>query len=162
MIGRDEIRGDEVGRDEIGRNEILRLVPHQGAMCLWDEVLEWDDSRIRLRAGNHRAPDHPLRQGGRLHGVHLCEYGAQAMAVHGGLLARSAGHAPRPGMLVALRNVELAVVALDPLDGMLEGEAELIAGGDSSQQYAFRVLHAGSVLVSGRAAVMLAMPDQYP
>ena len=50
----------------IGRTDILALVPHQGAMCLWDEVLEWDADRIRLRAYNHRDPTHPLRSNDRL------------------------------------------------------------------------------------------------
>ena len=74
----------------LDRAGILALVPHQGAMCLWDEVLAWDDTTVRLRAGNHRDPAHPLRGAdGRLRALHLCEYGAQAMAVHGGLRARA-------------------------------------------------------------------------
>ena len=32
----------------IGRERILALVPHQGAMCLWDEVVDWDATRIRV------------------------------------------------------------------------------------------------------------------
>ena len=102
----------------IGRDAILALVPHQGAMCLWDQVLSWDAGTIRLRARNHRDPAHPLRSAdGRLHAVHLCEYGAQAMAVHGGLRAQAAGEAARPGVLVALRGVELHVARIDDLPG---------------------------------------------
>ena len=82
----------------IGRTDILALVPHQGAMCLWDEVIEWDADRIRLRAYNHRDPTHPLRSNDRLRAIHLCEYGAQAMAVHGGLRARASGGAVKPGV----------------------------------------------------------------
>ena len=72
----------------IDRAEILRLIPHQGAMCLWDEVLAWDARTIQLRARNHRDPTHPLRASDCLRAVHLCEYGPQATAVHGGLRAR--------------------------------------------------------------------------
>ncbi|MBJ6981761.1 phosphotransferase [Luteimonas sp. MC1572] len=141
----------------IGREEILALIPHQGAMCLWDEVLGFDASSIRLRAGNHRDPAHPLRSGGLLRAVHLCEYGAQAMAVHGGLRARaSGGEAARAGMLVALRGVELHCARIDDLAGALECEAELLMEGEASQQYAFRIHHAGALLAEGRAAVMLA------
>ena len=86
--------------------DIEALVPHKHAMCLWDEVLDWDAQRIHLRATNHRDPDHPLRSDGQLRALHLCEYGAQAMAVHGGLLAREAGGMARAGMLVALRDVD--------------------------------------------------------
>lgn len=137
------------------RAGILALVPHQGPMCLWDQVLEWDEQRIRLRAGNHRDPAHPLRARGRLPALALCEYGAQAMAVHGGLLAGSAGGRAAPGVLVALRGIELAVTRIDDLGGELEGQAELLAASAASQQYAFRILHAGRLLASGRAAAML-------
>lgn len=139
----------------IGREQILSLVPHQGGMCLWDGVLAWDDGSIRLRADNHRDPAHPLRADGRLHAVHLCEYGAQAMAVHGGLLARDSGGAAAPGMLVALRGVELHAARIDDLPGELECHAEVLARSPASQQYAFHITHAGTLLAEGRAAVIL-------
>ena len=83
-----------VGTDHrIDRARITALIPHQGAMCLWDEVLDWDAGAIRLRTAGHRASDNPLRSGGGLRAVHLCEYGAHAKAVHGGLLASAAGGA---------------------------------------------------------------------
>lgn len=89
------------------REAIAALIPHQGLMCLWQEVVEWDEERIVLRTNGHRDPAHPLRRDGRLHAVHLCEYGAQTMAVHGGLLARRDGGVAKPGVLVALRGVQL-------------------------------------------------------
>ncbi|GGJ96605.1 phosphotransferase [Luteimonas terricola] len=146
----------------IPRQDIFDLIPHQHAMCLWDEVVEWDASRIRLRAHNHRDPTHPLRSNGRLRAVHLCEYGAQAMAVHGGLRGRDSGEAVRPGMLVALRGVDLRVARIDDLPGVLEGEAEVLMEGGSSQQYAFRIHHAGVLLAEGRAAVVLADAPPMP
>lgn len=146
----------------IGRGEILGLVPHQGAMCLWDEVVSHDAGRIVLRAHNHRDPAHPLRSGGRLRAVHLCEYGAQAMAVHGGLRGRASGGAVRPGMLVALRGVALHIARIDDLPGALDGEAELLMEGEASQQYAFRIHHAGVLLAEGRAAVVLAEAAAMP
>jgi predicted hotdog family 3-hydroxylacyl-ACP dehydratase len=139
----------------ISRDEILALIPHQGTMCLWDEVLYWDAQRIRLRARNHRDPAHPLRSNDRLRAIHLCEYGAQAMAVHGGLRARGSGGVARPGMLVALRGVHLHVARIDDLPRALECEAEVLVEAESSQQYGFRIHHAGTLLAEGRAAVML-------
>lgn len=139
----------------VGRDVILSLVPHQGAMCLWDAVEAWDAQRIVLRAGNHRDPTHPLRTQGKLRAVHLCEYGAQAMAVHGGLLARAGGGRARPGLLVALRGVELHVDRIDDLPGDLVGTAEVIAAGDHSWQYGFRIVHGTQRLAEGRAAVVL-------
>jgi predicted hotdog family 3-hydroxylacyl-ACP dehydratase len=142
----------------IARDAIAALIPHQGTMCLWDEVVDWDAQRITLRAHNHRDTAHPLRSHDQLRAVHLCEYGAQAMAVHGGLRAQVRGDVAKPGMLVALRGVELHVARIDDLPGALECEAELLADGDASQQYAFRIHHAGTLLAEGRAAVMLGLP----
>ena len=134
---------------------IADLVPHQGAMCLWRDVVEHDATSVKLRTASHRDSVNPLRSDGRLRALHLCEYGAQAMAVHGGLLGRESGAAVRAGMLVALRGVALHVARIDDLLGELEGEATLLANGADSQQYAFRISHAGTLLAEGRAAVML-------
>ncbi|NLW95915.1 MAG: phosphotransferase [Xanthomonadaceae bacterium] len=139
----------------IDRATIEALVPHKHAMCLWDEVLDWDAGRIRLRATSHRDPAHPLRGAGGLRAVHLCEYGAQAMAVHGGLLARETGSVAPPGMLVALRGVRLHVARIDDLPGALDCEAQQLAASEASQQYAFRILHGGDLLAEGRATAML-------
>lgn len=139
----------------LGRDAILELVPHQGAMCLWDEVLEWDAQTIQLRAHNHRDAAHPLRANGQLRAVHLCEYGAQAMAVHGGLLAHATGGRAPPGMLVSLRAVAFHVGYVEALDGELTVEAERLLETPASWQYAFRVLHLDRLLAEGRAAVMI-------
>jgi predicted hotdog family 3-hydroxylacyl-ACP dehydratase len=144
----------------IDRAHILELIPHQGAMCLWDEVLDWDARSIHVRARNHREPAHPLRTGEQLRAVHLCEYGAQAMAVHGGLRAREAGGAAKPGLLVALRAIELHVARIDDLPGPLDCIAEVLIDSDSGWQYAFRIHHGETLLAEGRAAVMLQAGDR--
>ncbi len=127
-------------------------------MCLHDEVLEWDPDRLRLRSAGHRSPLHPLRSRGRLHAVHLCEYGAQAMAVHGGLLARELGQVAAPGLLVSLRQIELHCARLDLFDDDLVTHAERLLDNGSSWQYSFGIEHRGLLLASGRAAVMLRPP----
>ena len=76
-------------------------------MCLLERVVEWDDRRVVLETATHRSPTNPLRVDGRLRAVHLCEYGAQAMAVHGGLRGTRTGAQPKPGMLVSLRSVHV-------------------------------------------------------
>ncbi|WP_363799930.1 phosphotransferase [Lysobacter firmicutimachus] len=136
------------------REAIAALIPHQGSMCLWEEVAEWDEASILLLSHGHRDPAHPLRRDGRLHAVHLCEYGAQAMAVHGGLLAARAGGAAKPGVLVALRGVRLHRARIDDLAGALEGRARQLAAGADSWQYEFEIAHQGRLVASGRAAVM--------
>lgn len=132
------------------------LIPHAGAMCLLDEVVAWDEASIRLRTRSHRRAGNPLRSDGRLRALHLAEYGAQAMAVHGGLVARAAGEIARPGYLVSLREVELHVERVDDLDGALDVHAERLLGDGDSWQYRFRVEHRGNLLAAGRAAVVQA------
>jgi predicted hotdog family 3-hydroxylacyl-ACP dehydratase len=134
--------------------EIRSLVPHAGAMCLLERVLEWDADRIRLATTTHRFPDNPRRRDGRLHAVHLCEYGAQSMAVHGGLKARAAGGVAAPGFLVSLRGVELHVSRIDDLPGELVVIGERLMESAGSWQYAFAVTHAERLLAAGRAAVI--------
>jgi predicted hotdog family 3-hydroxylacyl-ACP dehydratase len=141
--------------EPLDRACILALVPHQGAMCLWDEVVDWDEGSVRVRAFNQGDPAHPLRVGGQLRAVHLCEYGAQAMAVHGGLRAQATGAIAKPGLLVALRGVELHVARIDDLPGALECSADVLSDGDGGWQYAFRIHHGARLLAEGRAAVML-------
>jgi len=142
----------------LGREEIQQLVPHQGGMCLWDEVLSWSPQAITLRACNHRDPQHPLRCDNQLRAIHLCEYGAQAMAVHGGLRGRELGGPVRPGMLVALRDVQLHVARIDDLPDALQATSQVLVEGAGSQQYAFRIHHREQLLAEGRAAVMLQLP----
>jgi predicted hotdog family 3-hydroxylacyl-ACP dehydratase len=139
----------------VDRATIASLVPHAGAMCLWETVSQWDAQRIVLHSHGHRDPAHPLRSDGRLRAVHLCEYGAQAMAVHGGLLARERGGVAPPGMLVALRNVVLHLARIDDLPGPLDCKAEALVASDTAQQYRFAIHHGGTLLAEGRAAVML-------
>ena len=120
------------------KSDWAHLIPHQGGMCLLDCVIEWSDQRIHARTDSHRSTDNPLRSDGILRAVHLCEYGAQSMAVHG-----------------ALRAVKLGLARIDDLDGSLDVFGERLLGGESSWQYAFRIEHAGNEIASGRAAVML-------
>jgi len=130
------------------------LIPHRGAMSLLHEIVAYDATTIHATAVSHQQMSNPLRSDGRLRAVHLCEYGAQAMAVHGGLLARDAGLDAMPGLLVALRAVQLNVVRIDDLPDELHVYATRLLDGGSSWQYAFRVEHAARVVASGRAAVM--------
>lgn len=138
----------------VGRAAIEALIPHRGAMCLLERVLEWDAEHVLLATATHRSPGNPLRSRGRLRALHLCEYGAQAMAVHGGLRARAAGGNARPGLLVSLRDVVLYRDDVGDLPGELEVEARQLLTTDSGWQYAFEVRHAGERLAAGRAAVL--------
>lgn len=139
----------------LDKSDWAHLIPHQGTMCLLDVVVEWTPDSIRARTESHRRADNPLRSNGILRAVHLCEYGAQSMAVHGALIAREAGQSASPGFLVSLRNVSLAVSRIDDLDGPLDVFGERLLGSETGWQYAFRITHAGVEICSGRAAVMM-------
>ncbi len=146
----------------LDRAAIAARIPHQGSMCLLDAVLAWDSGQIHCRASSHRQPDNPLRAAARLGAACGIEYAAQAMAVHGALLA-PAGAPPRPGYLASVRSVQLAVDRLDDLAQDLDIVAERLSGDEHNILYHFRVEHAGDLLLSGRAAVMLvAQPESSP
>ncbi|GAA0247515.1 phosphotransferase [Rhodanobacter caeni] len=126
-------------------------------MCLLDAVLAWDAKTIHATSAGHARADNPLRGEHGLHAVHLAEYGAQAMAVHGALLARADGvEEVRAGRLVSLRDVQLCEEYVDQLDGRLDVHAQCLYSDDSGAQYAFRVEHRGRLLAAGRAAVIYA------
>lgn len=146
----------------LDRVAIAARIPHQGSMCLLDAVLAWDSGQIHCRASSHRQPDNPLRTAARLGAACGIEYAAQAMAVHGALLAPE-GAPPRPGYLASVRSVQLAVDRLDDLAQDLDIVAERLSGDEHNILYHFRVEHAGNLLLSGRAAVMLvAQPESSP
>ena len=138
----------------LAKPEWEHLIPHRGAMSLLDAVLDWDDARIHMRAISHADANHPLRSNGMLRAVHLCEYGAQAMAVHGGLIARRMGKVAAPGLLVSLRGVRLQVARIDDLHGAIDVHAVKLLDSGSSWQYEFRIEHWGRLLAEGRAAVI--------
>jgi predicted hotdog family 3-hydroxylacyl-ACP dehydratase len=146
---------------------IEQHIPHKGRMCLLDEVLAWDANRIRCRSTTHRAADNPLRAHGRLGAACGVEYAAQAMAVHGALVAASAPLASTVasdlrgsigaviGYLASLRNVTLYVARLDDLAGDLIACAERITGDGRTVLYQFAVWGADQQLLSGRASIVL-------
>jgi predicted hotdog family 3-hydroxylacyl-ACP dehydratase len=135
--------------------EIADLIPHQGAMCLNERVVAWDEASIRLATRTHENDANPLRRDGRLQALHLGEYGAQAMAVHGGLLAARDGRRALPGLLVSLRGVKLHREFIDDCHGELVVEAARLMATEDSWQYEFRVLWRDELLAEGRAAVMM-------
>jgi predicted hotdog family 3-hydroxylacyl-ACP dehydratase len=135
--------------------DISDLIPHGGSMCLLERVVSWDAAQLTAATGSHRHADNPLLRNGSLDSVHLCEYGAQAMAVHGGLLAQQQGQRAAPGFLVSLRDVWLAPVAVQECAGELEVVARRLFGDGSGWQYEFEVSHQSRLLASGRVAVVL-------
>jgi predicted hotdog family 3-hydroxylacyl-ACP dehydratase len=122
-------------------------------MCLLDEVLTWDAARIRCRARSHRLPDNPLRAHGRLGAACGIEYAAQAMAVHGAIMAAIAGTPAAVGYLASVRNLVLGVSRLDDLEADLIASARRLASDEGSALYEFALSCLGRELVSGRVGI---------
>jgi predicted hotdog family 3-hydroxylacyl-ACP dehydratase len=123
-------------------------------MCLLDAVLSWDLSRIECRTSTHRDADNPLRSHGRLGCACGIEYAAQAMAVHGALVAGS-GSAPKAGYLVGLRRIVLHVARLDDIETDLLISGERINGDVTTVVYQFSVHNMVRPFLSGRATIVL-------
>jgi predicted hotdog family 3-hydroxylacyl-ACP dehydratase len=129
------------------------LVPHAGEMCLLTRIVRHNDREIVCATTSHRSPLNPLRRDGRLAALHLAEYGAQAMAVHGGLA--DAGAKDRGGMLVSIRDLALEVDHLDDIPGELMVAATRLVANTDGMIYTFSVSGGGRELGRGRVSVML-------
>lgn len=144
----------------LNRTWIEAHIPHQGRMCLLDEVVSWSAERICCRSGGHRAADHPLRAHGRLGVACGIEFAAQTMAVHGALIADASaprdgsGAKPAAGILASVRHVRLRVARLDDLQSDLICDALRIAGDRGSILYDFELRSSAMQLLSGRATVL--------
>lgn len=131
------------------------LIPHAADMRLLDQVIDWDDRAIHAIAERHGLHDHPLRDAANLYALHLAEYGAQASAVHGALLALARQEVRlRPGRLVSLRDVQLNAEYVDLSAGRLEVHAACLFADERGAQYTFKVEQCGQPLASGRVAVI--------
>ena len=142
----------------LDRQWIESHIPHQAGMCLLDEVLNWNSTRVQCRSSTHRDPTNPLRSRNHLAAVCGIEYGAQSMAVHGALIASrittSHKNASVAGYLASVRNVSLFTARLDDVKSDLVATAELITGDERTVLYDFSVSGDGRILVAGRATIV--------
>ena len=145
----------------LDRAAIAARIPHQGAMCLLAAVVDWSETAISCSAVSHSDPANPLRAAGRLGAANGIEYAAQAMAIHGALLA-NVDDQPRQGYLTSVRNVSLHVARLDDLPGALDVRAERLSGDANNILYQFSLDHEGRCLLEGRAAVVLDAAARHP
>jgi predicted hotdog family 3-hydroxylacyl-ACP dehydratase len=80
---------------------------------------------------------------------------AQAMAVHGALIAEASAVKPAGGFLASVRGVRLYVSRLDHVQSDLICDAVRIAGDRGTALYEFALRAAATPLMSGRATVVL-------
>jgi predicted hotdog family 3-hydroxylacyl-ACP dehydratase len=143
----------------MNRAWIEARIPHQGRMCLLDEVIAWNALHIRCSTGTHRALDNPLRSHDRLGIACGIEYAAQAMALHGALAGAApgaaAGAAARVGLLAGVRDVRLHVSRLDDIESDLFCEVTHVAGDNLTALYEFALSDKDNSLLTGRASVVL-------
>lgn len=145
---------------ELSRNRTLdhdgiaARIPHQGSMCLLDRVIDWNEQKIECHAFSHHAADNPLRRNGRLGAAIGIEYAAQAMAVHGSLLA-ARDTAPKKGMITRVQRIVLHVERLDDCPDALCITAERLMGDERIVHYGFELRCGERVLLEGEASVIL-------
>ncbi|MFU8830699.1 MAG: hypothetical protein ACNA7J_00965 [Wenzhouxiangella sp.] len=137
----------------VSQPDIASLVPHAGAMVLLVQVVEFGPETIHCRATLDPSSN-PLAIEGALPATALAEFGAQAMAVHGAMLA-PAGTPPRSGRLVALGQLDLAINQVDQAM-VLDVHATRLGGDSSGQMYAFKITAGTRDLARGQATVMFA------
>jgi predicted hotdog family 3-hydroxylacyl-ACP dehydratase len=135
--------------------EIRLLIPHSGSMCLLDRVLYWDNDSILCSSETHRDRANPLRRGGQLCAVHAFEYGAQSVALHGGLRARRAGQLAAPGYLAALRDARLQRNRLDDITSALEIRARRLFAESANAVYDCEVSADDRLVARARITILL-------
>lgn len=132
----------------INRTQIAALIPHGDSMCLLDEVIAWDESHIHCRSQQLASIANPLFEGEQLETVLLLEYGAQAAAVHAGLLQSRLGES-RPAYIGAVKDVEfLAAMADNSL--ALDLHAQCLLSSSQGAIYELVAQQAGNTLLRGR------------
>lgn len=135
--------------------DITALVPHQGPMCLLEEVVHYDERAIACRATSHRSAGNPLRREGRLPGLAGIEYAAQALAAHCALVGTGSELRVDHGVLAGVRAVALRIDRLDDIDEALDVRAERLIADGPRLLYSFVVQAGARELLSGRVAVVL-------
>lgn len=138
----------------IEHEELCSLIPHSFDMCLLDRVESYDDNTITCLSRSHLEETNPLRRNETLSSIHLLEYAAQAMAVHGGINDREKGLKMSEGYLASLRDIKIELCEIDKLQEELRIVATKILSQGGNMIYSFTVNSETNTLVSGRATVV--------
>jgi predicted hotdog family 3-hydroxylacyl-ACP dehydratase len=138
----------------IAGTALRALLPHAGAMCLLDEVSDWSEKAIACRATSHLSPGNPLRRKDRLAAICGAEYGLQAAALHGALLA--SGERQPTGYLSGLNLSRIEVERLDdPALGALRVAARIELADRRGLIYGFDLRDENErLLLEGRGTIL--------
>jgi len=132
-----------------------QLIPHSGSMCLLEKIISWDEKQVICSTQSHQLENNPLRSDGELNAIHVIEYGAQAVAVHGGLLAFKQGKTIKPGYLAAVRQIKLHQSHLDSITSPLTVEATQMLCNGGNLVYSFSITADNQAVADGRVTVMI-------
>jgi predicted hotdog family 3-hydroxylacyl-ACP dehydratase len=124
-------------------------------MCLLEQIVSWDEQGVICSTQSHKSLANPLRSNDQLSAIHAVEYGAQAVAVHGGLLAHEKGEAIKPGYLAALRQVKLHCSRLDEIEPALTVTVTQLLSDAGNLMYSFAVTANAQTLAEGRVMVVV-------
>ena len=138
----------------IRHDELCSLIPHSFDMCLLDRVESWNEDEIVCYSTSHSSAKNPLRREQELSSIHVLEYAAQAMAVHGGLHNRENGIKMSEGYLAALRDIKIHLCELSEIKDEIRIDATKILSQQGNMIYSFSVSFNGIDLASGRATVV--------
>lgn len=136
------------------------LILHSGKMCLIDSIEQWDDESIICITQTHQKHDNPLLNNGSLPVSALIEYGAQAMAIHGALVAKKLKEKMQEGYLAALRDVNFYHnFEINNITSPLTIKATRKFASQGNMIYEFLITSEGNNLISGRATVVAIFND---
>ncbi len=136
------------------RATIASLIPHQGNMCLIDEVLRWDAQCIHAKSTTLHQRFNPLLHNGELHCVVLVEYAAQVAAVHAAL-AGTGMNRERAAVVGAVKQLQLHTPLVSPVLTEITLEAHCILNNSDGAIYQLAALGEGEVLMQARVVLVL-------
>lgn len=140
---------------ELDKDQIRDLIPQAGSMCLLDGVVAWDHTQIRCISRTHLDMENPLRFQDRLSPLALVEYGAQAAAVHGGLLAKHRKQPSNCSLLAAIHETRFRTDGSVDLCSELHIVATLLLQSETGAVYSVNVSNDGAeVLVEARISIV--------
>ena len=137
----------------IEHQQIAQLIPHGEAMCLLDQVTDWDEHHLNAITASHRRMDNPLIEDGRMDTVALVEYGAQAAAVHAALQQSGLG-AARPAYIGAIKNLQLFAEDVDVSVAELQIHAQCIFNDGNGAIYDISAYAKEDSLMTGRIVLI--------
>lgn len=144
---------------DLKKHEIEALIPHAGGMCLLEKVLAYSSDEIICQTRSHLLADNPLKKNGILSSMHLIEYGAQAIAIHGGLMQRDAIRVeplkPKMAYIAMLKSITWGT--FNPFTENLQVKAKVIVADDMAKRYTFCITDVQQVTVCS-GTVMIVHP----